>query len=488
MRSTRALRTCTILLSASILFGSCSKDSTAPAPPVTYSMAIVSGSGQSDTVGATISLPLVVRVADSDGQPAAGMVVDFKPSAGSGSVSVDSAITDADGRAQTLWTLGTSEGEAQLRAALRGQDSLDATFVATVKLPPLRAVALAAGMEHNCAITSAHELYCWGSNGSGQLGDGTLQDRNTAGVVPGTLRFEHVAAGAGHTCAITTEAELYCWGRNVWGQVGDGSTATRKTPVHVAPDLHFSDVAAGLETTCGLTTSGAVYCWGFMDGTQSATYWEPANVSGGTLFRSLVASSLQVCGIGVDGKPYCLASTWVPDTPWGGGALLWRPQPAPAATFTSFAGGLNFMCGLDAGGAAFCWGNNDYGQLGDGTTDPATGVVPVGRGLLFRGLYSGYDWSCGVTVAGPTYCWGHNSWGVVGPVVDQHYVEPTPRLLATPDGLTFAVMGGGFYHMCGIGSDTLVYCWGGGFSGQLGDAHSVADFYHTAMPTPVVRR
>lgn len=486
IRRTDALRISAALLSATILLGSCSHDSTAP-PPVAYTLSIVSGAGQSDTVGAVLALPLVVRVADAQGHRGAGMVVEFTASAGSGRLSADSAVTGADGLAQVQWTLGTSEGEAEVDVTLRGKEAAGVTFLATATPPRLHAVTFSAGLEHNCAINATHELYCWGKNEYGQLGDGTVQDRNTAGAVPTPLRFDRVAAGGGHTCAITTEGELYCWGRNFWGQIGDGSTVTRMSPVHIEPELHFADVVAGIETTCALTTLGAVYCWGFMDGTQSTTYWDPADVSSGTLFRSLVAASYQVCGMGVDGNPYCLIPTWVSGGISGGDGYLWRPQPAPLPTFTSFAGGLNFMCGLDAEGAASCWGNNDYGQLGAGNTDSVAGAVPVTGGHLFDGLFSGYAWSCGVTAAGPTYCWGQNAWGVQGPVGSDG-VEPTPHQLPTPAGITFTAMEGGFYHMCGIGSDTEVYCWGGGFNGQLGNGHSVADFYHTETPTPVIRR
>lgn len=485
MRSASIVPTPAILVAATMLLASCSSDSTAPWQ-LTYDMAIVSGSGQTDSLGATLPLPIVVRVTDTKGNPAKGMVVDFAPTAGSGELVVDSAITGSDGRAEARWILGTSEGEAQVYASLRGTSSAGVTFLATVTLPPLRAMALAVGAEHSCAITALHELYCWGKNEYGQLGDGTNTDRNTAVALPSALRFDHVAAGGAHTCAITTEGELYCWGRNFWGQIGDGSAVTRTTPTRIAPELHFAAVVASSEGTCALATSGAVYCWGFMDGTQSTTYWTPAEVSGGTAFRSLASSSLQVCGIGVDGKPYCLASTWVTGGLSGGDGYLWRPQPAPVPTLTSFAGGLAFMCGLDADAAAWCWGSNDYGQLGNGSTSDVAGAVKVSGGQTFGGLYSGDAWTCGVTLAGPTYCWGQNNWGVQGPVVNEHYVEATPHQIPTPPGLTFTTMGGGFYHMCGIGSDSVVYCWGGGFNGELGDGHSVEDFYHTGMPAPVV--
>jgi len=346
---------------------------------------------------------------------------------------------------------------------------------------------LAVGYEHSCAIAASQQLYCWGRNDYGQLGDGTATNRNVARVVSGTLLFTRAAAGAGHTCAIAPEGRLYCWGRNVWGQVGDGSAVIRRTPVPIAPTLRFSEVVAGAENTCALTTDGAVYCWGFMLGTQSTSYHLPSDVSGGTYFVSLGAGDHEVCGVSLNGASYCLTPTFTPDGLSGGGGNLWRPQPSPSPTAKTFAGGLQHMCALDGAGVASCWGANTYGQLGVGTTQGASGAVMVGGNLVFRGLYAGYDWSCGTTAVGVVYCWGHNSWGVQGAVVGQRYVEPSPHPLPVPPGVTFAAMDGGFYHMCGIAADERVFCWGGGFAGQLGDGVPVAKFYNRSMPAPVVR-
>lgn len=474
------------LLAAMVLLASCSSDPTGPPP--SYRLEIVSGSDQIDTVGALLSQPLVVRVSESSGRAGAGQVVVFVLGAASGSVSAESVTTNAQGLAQVRWTLGMTEGAASVRATLRGRTgSGDVTFFATATAPTLRAVRLAVGYEHGCAIMASYRLYCWGLNDQGQLGLGTPGSRNTAVALPGALLFDRVAAGANHTCALTTAGELYCWGRNVWGQIGDGSTETRLSPVRIAPDLRFAGVVAGAENTCALTVDAVVYCWGFMVGSQSTNSRLPADVSGGIRLRSLNAGDYKVCGISVDDRPYCMTPTQVVDGTSGGSGYLWRPQPAPSPSFKSFSGGLNFMCGLDDAGKAMCWGDNLFGQLGIGSTSAATGVVPVSGGHTFTSLYSGYDWTCGVTPLGPTYCWGHNSWGVVIPVVGQQYVEATPRLREVPPGVTFTAMDGGVYHMCGIAADTQVYCWGGGFNGQLGDGHSTGGFYSRSALAPVLR-
>lgn len=352
--------------------------------------------------------------------------------------------------------------------------------------PYLHALAITTGYTHSCAITDAHRLNCWGSNEEGQLGDGSTTGRNKADVSLGALEVSRVAAGGEHTCALTTAGELYCWGRNEWGQVGDGSVEARLSPVQVSTDAHFVDIFAGGETSCAMTAGGEVYCWGFMVGTSSAaSYQMPAKVSGDVSFKSLNVSEFAVCGVSTNNIPYCLKPTATADGVAGGPGYLWRPQPAPSSGFISFAGGLLSDCGLDASSLAECFGDNQFGELGIGDMSAHDGVSAVAGDRSYTALYAGYDWTCGTTSTGDTYCWGHNNWGALGPAVDQQFVQVAPTLLAVPSGLRFTAMDGGLYHMCGIGTDSIVYCWGAGMNGQLGDGHSTENFYSTSLPAPV---
>jgi alpha-tubulin suppressor-like RCC1 family protein len=130
---------------------------------------------------------------------------------------------------------------------------------------------VSAGGTHTCGIESSGSAFCWGDNGSGQLGDGTTTTRWFPTPVAGNLTFVALVAGGSHTCGITTAGTAWCWGDNSNGQLGDGSTTSRATPVPVAGGLAFAipepypyalKLDAGRSHTCGVTTSGAVYCWG----------------------------------------------------------------------------------------------------------------------------------------------------------------------------------------------------------------------------------
>src|SRR5439155_96685 len=122
---------------------------------------------------------------------------------------------------------------------------------------------VAAGFVHTCALAANGSAYCWGSNESRQLGDGTRSDRATPVAVATNARFRALSAGAYHTCGVTLADEAFCWGDNRWGQLGGGSTQYNSVgdvaslPQPVTGGLAFAAIAGGWEHTCAITTSGA---------------------------------------------------------------------------------------------------------------------------------------------------------------------------------------------------------------------------------------
>lgn len=289
---------------------------------------------------------------------------------------------------------------------------------------------LTGGGAHTCGLTTDGSAWCWGANPFGQLGDSTITARTAPVAVETPVKFASLSAGVDHTCGLAESGGAWCWGRNNSGQLGDGTVTNSPTPVQVnlpAGVLIMALSAGGMNRafSCAMTDTGAVYCWG--------------SNHRGQLGR-------------------------------GARDFLPHPQPEPVTstlTFTSLSmGSGDYACGLTAAGTAYCWGA--AGALGDGSTTDAFLPVAVTGGLTFAhvtvGGFTEASHACGLTTNGAAYCWGNNEVGSVGDGTT--VLRPTP--VAVGGGLTFASIDAGFRHTCGRTTAGAVYCWGSGRVGQLG--------------------
>jgi alpha-tubulin suppressor-like RCC1 family protein len=355
---------------------------------------------------------------------------------------------------------------------------------------------VSAGFSDTCGVTSDNSIYCWGQNTLGQLGDGTTTDRLTPVAVVGGLRFRQVSAGARHTCGITLHNVAYCWGANFAGQLGDGTSTDRPTPVAVAGGLRFREVSASAngDHTCGVTTENVAYCWGanfnaqLGDGTTNNFRPTPVAVAGGLRFRQVTAGGIHTCGVVTGHRAYCWGTNFFGQ--FGNGMIDNGPQIVLTPTPVAVAGGLRFhqvdagsihTCGLTPRNFAYCWGNNEFGLLGDGTTTNRLTPVAVAGGLRFRQVSAGENFhTCGVTTANVAYCWGRNFSGLLGDGTTANH--PTP--VAVAGGLRFRQVSAGSVHTCGVATGNRAFCWGNNLLGQLGDGTTSAHFTPVAVAPP----
>jgi alpha-tubulin suppressor-like RCC1 family protein len=345
---------------------------------------------------------------------------------------------------------------------------------------------VSAGGPHTCGLTTPSATYCWGGNAGGALGDTTTASWPSPVLVAGGVTFTAVSAGYNHTCGLTAAGVAYCWGNDSNGEVGDGLPQVLAiTPTPVAGGLSFAAVSTGWLHTCGVTLANAAYCWGanssgeLGDGTTIQRF-APAAVAGGVSFTAVSSSAYfgHTCGLTAAGAAYCWGSNVYGQL--GDGTTIDRLTPGLVAgglSFTAVSAGGFQTCGLTSAGAVYCWGNNSNGGLGDGTTTNRPSPVLVVGGLSFATMSAGNGQTCGLTSAGAVYCWGYNTFGQVGDGTTTD--RSTPVLVA--GGLSFAVVSAGLYHTCGVTDVGAAYCWGMG--GMVGDGSTT----QRLTPTRVVQ-
>ncbi|HEX2081338.1 MAG TPA: hypothetical protein VHG08_26780, partial [Longimicrobium sp.] len=300
---------------------------------------------------------------------------------------------------------------------------------------PLRAgltfAALATGHMATCGITTAGPTWCWGHNYSGQLGTGTssqLTIREPEQVVGGH-QFTQLALGGSHSCALDGQGTAYCWGRNAWGELGTGTGRDHHAPAPVAGGRTWKQLAAGDVRTCGITTADEAFCWG--------AYLSdvPRRVPQAPVFTTITAGWEHQCGLAVDGQAYCWGLSDDGGLGRGSTELDGDSVPEPVVggrRFVAIDAGYSFTCALDAAGAAWCWGSDEDGKLGNGGADAASGVpTRVAGGHVFRSIQAGREHACATTGDGSVFCWGRGYWGLLGNGSREDSPVPT-RVSAVP--------------------------------------------------------
>lgn len=409
---------------------------TAPAPPAQRDT--------SDTQAATVEPPPTSALDRPPGEATRAAAADLAP---------------ADAPAQPSAT------EPAVPPAPAGAEPARAEPVAAARF----ASTVAGGM-HSCTLTSAGEVFCWGGNSTGQLGNGRTTRSQAPERVDGGPRFRDIAAGVAHTCALSTGGEAFCWGGNESGQLGDGSAAARTTPARVAGGRAFASLHAGRSHSCGLTRRGEVFCWGANDygqlGDGSRTPRRLPVRSGDLTFEEVATGWNHTCAVTRRGETFCWGQN--ADGQLGTGDLADSPTPRLAGggrAFARLAAGGAHTCALAAGGAAFCWGRNQHGQLGDGTAVSRSQPVPVAGGITFASLTAGGAHTCGLTPGGEAFCWGRNAYGQLGDGTTTDRAAP----VRVEGGLRFRRLHASGAHTCAITRQGEQFCWGYNVEGQVGD-------------------
>jgi alpha-tubulin suppressor-like RCC1 family protein len=348
---------------------------------------------------------------------------------------------------------------------------------------------LSIGFRHVCAVTAASGATCWGSNHWSQIGDNTVYDRRVPRPVSTLSRgVVAITAGDEHSCALMSAGAVECWGKNGYGQVGDGATTTRRTPVAVSGlSSGIVAIGAGRAHSCAVTSGGAVKCWGqnlygqLGDGTKVSRRPTPVDVS---LLESgvvaITAGYWHSCALTGDGAVKCWGRN--DNGQLGDGTTTDRLIPVAVSGLSSgvvaiSSGGLH-NCALTSAGAVKCWGHNDFGQIGDGTKTRRLAPVAVsGLSSDIVAVTAGGAHSCALTKVGAVMCWGRNYYGQLGDGTDTE--RETPVAVSGLSSGVVAIAAGG-EESCALTS-VDARCWGSNDYGEIGDG----TLSHRATPTLV---
>lgn len=332
-----------------------------------------------------------------------------------------------------------------------------------------------AGLQQACAVNTAGRAYCWGANTRGQIGD--AMGRSTKPVELTGPTWDVLATGVLHTCGVATDHTLWCLGADGYGQLGDGGTSSL-APVRVSTKT-YSAVDTGYGHTCMVDTDGTLECagdntYGELGVGDTISRNTPATV--GTAFATISAGTVHTCATKTNNSVSCWGANY--NGQLGTGNFTDATTPSPVRAGTVATGEFVTSCTIDPTSfAMYCWGTNAYGQVGNGTKTTAQ-PTPYGIStLLWMGASSGFKHTCGVQrTTKIVYCWGANDFGQLGNNSMTENINPT----TASTGVQADVVSAGGYHTCAIAGTTLS-CWGAGYTGQTGLGNNAARLVPTAL-------
>jgi alpha-tubulin suppressor-like RCC1 family protein len=352
------------------------------------------------------------------------------------------------------------------------------------------ATAIALGGASNtsgfaCAVDAAGAVECWGGNNVGQLGNG-LETLTTQPVqnLEVTSSATAVAGGLSGDFACAVDSGLVmCWGANTYGQLGNGTTQSSSFAVAVTGISQVTSVTAGPAFACAVTQSNDLYCWGHNtfgelgNGTLSDSTTPVLAATGAGTVVSVAAGVDFACAALKDGTASCWGNNQSGDL--GNGTTTISPSPVPVSGLTgvtAIAAGYYAACAV-ASGAVYCWGDNSEGLLGSDTLMGSTTPVEVpGLGSGATAVAVGVMNACAV-VSGGVQCWGTPEARGEGTLLLDSFM-PTP-VSGIGSGATAVALG--YISACALVNGG-VQCWGANFSGQLGNGGAPNALVATAVP------
>ena len=391
---------------------------------------------------------------DDDGRLGDGADTNFWVPVGVFGITDATAITAGERHSCALHQIGTvscwgnnNSGQLGNRTGARSSVPMEVVGITD-------ATAITAGRSHSCALHQDGTISCWGTNWNGELGNGTDTNSLVPVQVQGITDATAITAGGRHSCALHQDGTISCWGRNRDGQLGsrqstgdwEDDNTDSLVPVQVEGITDATAITTGHSHSCALREGGTISCWG-------------ANFRGQLGNGTNTSSSVPV--------------------------LVERIADATAIT-----AGHSHSCALHEGGTISCWGANNYGQLGngqstgDGEDDSADSLMPVQvEGITdATAITTGHSHSCALREGGTISCWGDNNSGQLGNGTDAEFAEflIPEEFMAIPVEVTgiadATAITAGRERSCVLRQTGTISCWGNNIWGQLGNGAWLPQF------------
>lgn len=352
---------------------------------------------------------------------------------------------------------------------------------------------LSVSQDYACALIAGGEIRCWGANGGGQHGDGTMMEHYRP-TVANFMGAVEISTGYEHMCARRADGTVWCWGAGSNGQLGNGAMDRSLTPVQVMGITTATKIVTGLYASCALLANRTVQCWGRGTdlgngtGAQSAVPVMVENLPDATDIAmgsfGTGAQSMTTCALRMGGGIRC----------WGNGVdgQIGDGTRNSARRATDVMGITNARS-IDVGGrhacavlmdnTVRCWGNGESGELGEAAMEIRTMPVAV-AGINNAQTISLGDWfSCAILMDGQLTCWGEGGRaqlgrGMIPPLGMSRSPMPAPVVNLTQ----VRMHGGGVDHACAVTGDGTTWCWGDNQAGELGDGMTSSERFPTPQP------